>query len=130
MCLSLYSRFCINQIFSVLDLFLSLQWWKHLKAVGHFDIWVFTPLTTWCKCKDVSDSSDHQNSNIYCGCSGVSYRKILLIVVSFSRRLRARMLKIDLRSWESKVWVGLKFNFVNYGKTYTGETQFEYFGRS
>lgn len=28
----------------------------------------------------------------------VSYRRILLTVVSFSRRLRARMLNIDLRS--------------------------------
>lgn len=34
----------------------------------------------------------------------MSYRRISLIVVSFSRRLRARLLNIDLRSWKGKLW--------------------------
>lgn len=42
----------------------------------------------------------------------MSYRRISLIVVSFSKRLRARLLNIDLRSWKVKVWDPLATEFL------------------
>lgn len=67
-------------------------WWndwkieKYVESESHFVIG-----SHWC----LQTNSATQSGEV----SAASYLRILLTVFSFSRRLRARMLNIDLRSW-------------------------------